>query len=362
MNHMTDVRKGKPSASAAEENERCPGRHQMSVGMQDQPTSQSLTGDKIHNWLFDPTSVELSGYDLVLAKKCLHQREALMDLMWDDWKTNPPKIIQEERLWYRQDKFSGVPDWIAIRDGICLIADYKTGPLKVANAAENRQLMWLAVLANNKYKIKEATVSIIQPSVGPPTSYTYDKAALVRARNKVNSVLRRMQDGQAFLRPGEKQCKYCTAKELCPALKNKATAIQRVKDVDALTNLQLSEAMHNIPAIRAMCNAIEDKVRYVLEEAPAAIPDYQLTEGRTTRAIKEPQLAAERLFTDGLVSETGLMESVSISLPKLVKQVGQYSEMGQYEAKKAVNDCLGELIEEKEGKAKLCRRELSEME
>ena len=362
MNHMTDVRKGKPSASDAEANEKCPGRHQMSLGMKDQPTAQSLTGDKIHHWLYDPTSVELEGYDLVLARKCLHQREALMDLMWDDWRTNPPKIIQEERLWYRQEKYSGVPDWVAIRDGLCLIADYKTGPIKVANAAENRQLMWLAVLANSKYKVKEITVSIIQPSVGPPTSHTYDKASLTKARNKVNSVLRRMSDGAAFLRPGEKQCKYCKAKELCPALQNKATAIQRVKDVTSLTSIQVSEALVNVPAIRAMCTAIEERAREMLEEEPLSLPTHELVAGRTTRAIKDPQLAAERLFEEGLVSDSGLMQSVSISLPKLIRQVGQYGEMGQAEAKKAVNTCLHDLIEEKEGKAKLCRRELSEME
>jgi len=181
MNHMIDIRKGKPSASDGEANELCPGRHQMSLGMKDKSTPQSLTGDKIHQWLHDPSSTVLEDYDLIIGKKCLQQREALMDLMWDDWRTNPPIIIQEERLWYRNDKFSGVPDFVAIRDGLCLIADYKTGPIKVANASVNRQLMWLAVLANYKYRFNEVTVSVIQPTCGPPTSHTYDKQCLVKA-------------------------------------------------------------------------------------------------------------------------------------------------------------------------------------
>lgn len=362
MNHMLDVRKGKPSASDAESNELCPGRHAMSLGMKDQPTAQSMTGDKIHQWLYDPTSVELDGYDLVIGKKCLQQREALLDLMWDDWRTNPPKIVQEERLWYRNEKFSGVPDFVAIRDGICLIADYKTGNIKVANAAENRQLLWLAVLVNNKFRVREITASVIQPTVGPATSYTYDKKSLAKARNRVNAVLRRMNEGAAFLRAGEKQCKYCKAKELCPALQSKATAITRVKDVEALTPYQLSEAMDVIPALRAMCTSIEEHVKELLSDHPQAVPTYELVAGRTTRAIKEPQLAAERLKTDELVSESGLMQSVSISLPKLIKQVQQYGEMGYGDATKAVNTCLHDLIEEKEGKAKLCRRESSEME
>tara|TARA_B100000586_G_scaffold268666_1_gene245719 strand:- start:603 stop:1670 length:1068 start_codon:yes stop_codon:yes gene_type:complete len=354
---MLDVRKGKPSASDAEANELCPGRHAMSLGMKDQPTPQSLTGDKIHQWLFDPTSVELEGYDRVIAGKCLQQREALMDLMWDDWRRNPPKIIQEDRLWYRQEKFSGVPDYVAIRDGLCLVADYKTGPIKVKNAADNRQLMWLAVLVNSKYKVKEITASIIQPPCGPPTSHTYDKTALVKARNKVNSVLRKMNDGAAFLRAGEKQCKYCKAKELCPALQNKATAITRVRDVEALTPIQLSEAMDVIGPIKAMCGAIEERVRLMLEEHPQAVPTYELVAGRTTKTVKDPQQAAQRLLLDGLVSDSGLMQSASISIPKLIKQVGEYREISPAEAKKEVNTCLHDLIEEKEGRAKLCRRE-----
>ena len=94
MNHMIDERQGKPSASDGEANELCPGRHGMCLGMEDQPTTQSLRGDAIHQYLHDPTSIELSDEDMVLANKCKQQREALLDLMWDDWRTNPPTIIQ----------------------------------------------------------------------------------------------------------------------------------------------------------------------------------------------------------------------------------------------------------------------------
>jgi hypothetical protein len=362
MNHMIDVRKGKPSASDGEANELCPGRHQMSLGMKDKATPQSLTGDKIHQWLYDPSSVVLEDYDLIIGKKCLQQREALMDLMWDDWRKNPPIIIQEERLWYRKDKYSGVPDFVAIRDGLCLIADYKTGPIKVANAANNRQLMWLAVLANYKYHFNEVTVSVIQPTCGPPTSHTYDKQYLAKARNKVNSVLRRMNDGNAFLRAGEKQCKYCKAKELCPALQSKAHAISRVKDVTALTSIQLSEAMLVIPAVRAMCIAIEDRMREMLEDNPQAIPTHELVAGRTTRRVSDASVALERLKTDDLLSDSGFLESVSVSLPKLIKQVQQYGELGPMDARQAVDTVLHDLIIESTGKDKLCRRELSEME
>ena len=357
MNPIVDERKGKPSASDAEANELCPGRHKMSLGMRDQSTAQSLTGDKIHKWLHDSSSVELEDYDVVIAKKCLQQREALMDLMWDDWRTNPPRIIQEERLWYREDKYSGVPDFVAIRDGICLIADYKTGPIKVANAADNRQLMWLAVLANYKYRFSEVTVSIIQPTCGPPTSHTYDKKSLLRARNKINSTLRKMNDGNAFLRAGEKQCKYCKAKELCPALQAKSHAIARVKDVETLTHVQLSEAMSVVPAVRAMCNAIEDKVRETLKSDPQSIPTHELVDGRTTRRVTEPQMALERLKEEGLVSDSGFLESCSVSLPKLTKQIQQYGELSPSEAKQAINTTLHDLISETTGKAKVCRRE-----
>jgi hypothetical protein len=336
----------------------------MSLGMADQSSQQAITGNKIHQWLHegDATEVELFDYDLVIAKKCEQQRDALMDVMWDNWRTVAPTIIKEERLWYRNDKFSGVPDYIAILDGLCLIADYKTGPIKVANASENRQLMWLAVLVNRKYRVKEVTVSIIQPTCGPPTVHTYDKVALTKARNKVNAVLRRMADGQAFLRAGEKQCKYCKAKELCPALQSKATAIQRVTDITALTPVQLSEALHVIPALKGMCVAIEDRARLMLEENSQAIPSYELAAGRTTKRIAEAQMALERLLGDDLLSDTGFLQSVSVSLPKLIKQVQQYGELGPSEAKKAVNTSLHGLIEEKEGKAKLCRREYLEME
>lgn len=357
MNHMIDERKGKPSASDAEANELCPGRHAMSLGLKDKSTSQSMKGDLIHHWLYKPDEVKLEGYDQVIANKCLQQREALMDLMWDDWRTNPPRIIEEVRLWYRNDKFSGVPDFVAIRDGLCLIADYKTGPIKVANASENKQLMWLAVLANYKYRFEEVTVAIIQPTCGPATTHTYDKKGMSKVRNRVNAVIRRMNDGNAFLRAGEKQCKYCKAKELCPALQAKSSAIARVKDVTALTPVQLSEAMAVVPAVREMCNAIENHVRELLEEHEQGVPNFELVAGRTTRRITEPQMALERLKEEGLVSDSGFLESCSVSLPKLTKQIQQYGELHPSEAKETLNTSLYDLIEEKTGKAKVCRRE-----
>lgn len=357
MNHMIDERQGKPSASDAEANELCPGRHGMSLGMEDQSTPQSLRGDVIHQYLHDPTSVELKPEDMVLANKCIQQREALLDLMWDDWRTNPPTIIMEERIWYSKNRFSGMPDFVAIRDGLCLLADYKTGRIKVANAATNRQLMWLAVLVYSKYSVREMTVAVIQPYCGPSTSFTYDSTALRKARARVTMILRRVESNQAFLRAGEKQCKYCKAKELCPELQNKSRAIRRVKDVTALAPLQVTEALDVIPAIRKMCDAIESRARCMIEDDPLAVPNYELVAGKTTRRIKEPRMALEALLRDGLIDETGFLQSCSVGLTALRKNVQQFAEISPSETHKSINTSLANQIEEKQGKAKLCRRE-----
>ena len=357
MNHMIDERQGRPSASDAEANERCPGRHRMSLGMADSSTPQSIRGDVIHQYLHDPTSIELDSDDMVLANKCIQQREALLDIMWDDWRTNPPKIIQEERIWYAKNRFSGMPDFVAIRNGICLLADYKTGRIKVANAADNRQLMWLAVLIFSKYNVNEITVSVIQPYCGPATSHTYDTLALRKVRARVTLVLRRMESNQGFLRPGEKQCKYCKAKELCPALQSKARAISRVQDVTALAPAQMTEALNVIPALRQMCTAIEDRARDMIEEDPLAVPQYELVAGKTTRRIKGPQMALHALVGDGLIDESGFLQSCSVGITALRKNVQQFAEISPTETYKAINTSLANQIEEKQGKAKLCRRE-----
>ena len=357
MNHMIDERQGRPSASDAEANELCPGRHGMSLGMADQSTPQSLRGDVIHQYLHDPTSVELNAEDMVLANKCIQQREALLDIMWDDWRTNPPTIIKEERIWYTKNRFSGMPDFVAIRDGLCLLADYKTGRIKVANAAVNRQLMWLAVLVYSKYSIREMTVSVIQPYSGPSTSFTYDTDALRKARARVTLVLRRVESNQAFLRAGEKQCKYCKAKELCPELQNKSRAISRVKDVTALTPLQVTEALNVIPAVRQMCDAIEARARCMIEDDPLAVPHYQLVAGKTTRRISDPRMALEALMSDGLIDESGFIQSCSVGITALRKNVQQFAELSPSETYKAINTSLANQIDEKQGKAKLCRQE-----
>ena len=100
----------------------------------------------------------------------------------------------------------------------------------------------------------------------------------------------------------------------------------------------------------------------MLEENPQAIPTHELVAGRTTRRVNDASDALERLKAGNLLSDEGFMQSVSVSLPKLVKQVQQYGELSPMEARQEVATILHDLIIESTGKAKLCRRELSEME
>jgi hypothetical protein len=95
----------------------------------------------------------------------------------------------------------------------------------------------------------------------------------------------------------------------------------------------------------------------MIEDDPLAVPHYELVAGKTTRRIKEPRMALEALKGDGLIDDAGFLESCSVGITALRKRVQQFAEIPPSETYKAINTSLANQIEEKQGKAKLCRRE-----
>ena len=219
----TDERKGKPSASDGENYERCNGKVKLSSGMPDNSSKVARVGDKIHAWL-NGEDIKLDSDEMYMAKLCERDRHTIFDLVFPDWEDNPPEQSNEERKWYRSKRFSGKADVVAWRGRNALILDYKTGRIPVTHAKDNGQLRWLTVLWNQRKRFDEVTVVISQPHCGAMTVHTYDAAALAKARRRVTRTLRKMNAPNPTLRAGAKQCKYCKAKAICPALKDSETA------------------------------------------------------------------------------------------------------------------------------------------
>ena len=151
----------------------------------------------------------MNGEPVVLREElkadCLEaerQRSEVMEFTFNNWRDRPPLVICEERMWFKDDRYSGVPDLLAMRNRRALIIDYKFGRVAVPPAKDNPQLKWLTVLADENYDVEEVTVAIIQPQCGNFTIATRDKDAIRKARRSVMSTLRKMEKDTTKLRPG----------------------------------------------------------------------------------------------------------------------------------------------------------------
>ena len=278
----------------------------------------------------------------------INQRNVVMDIVFPDWRDKPPPtLIKEERMWYRDSRFSGKADFIAADGKDALIVDYKCGRIPVTAASDNGQMRWNVALLDCKYKFDTVTVALIQPRCGAPSIHTYDREGVKKCRSKVVSTLRKMEAINPPLKAGEKQCKYCKAKGFCPELAKKQEVISRVGDAGTLTTRQLTELLAIVPAVEAKCKQIKSRAKELLLDNPDSIDGWKLSTPSATRLIADPSSALQKMEEESLINPEGFLASCSVSIGKLQREVVEHTGMGPSEARRTINTVLGSSIVEK---------------
>jgi len=340
-----DVRGGMPSGSDWAALEKCPFKFQAERGRQEAPSDVATKGVKIHDFLKDPNTVGLSERDQELASQMLDERNALLRRVWPDWEDCPPEFFNEQRIRYRDERYSGEPDVLAVKGSTGFMLDYKTGPIPVQRAPENSQLKAYAVLAAFRHKLDQVYVAIIQPLCGPPHTYFYDKANLAKARRSVTKTLRAVESKDAVPVAGVSQCRYCKAKVDCPAAQKAQSALMALSTLSSISGEKMSDALAMLPVVEGRCKAIKEEAHKRLNDNVNSIPGYTHRSVSPRRKIKNPLLACERLVDKGLIEPEGFIESCSVTVPKLISSSMEYCETNRVEAQFAIEDALGDMIE-----------------
>lgn len=221
---VPDVRRGATSASNAEADGLCLGRHNAQRGLPDEPTDDADMGTRIHAALAGELSVE----DLQFEERELHDNCKIIEArLVAQFFPNVPveklKVFRHRRAWVRVPpgmwEHSGELDVLYRYGTRGLIIDYKTLPGDKADPPQNQQLRDLAVLNSGSLLLDELGVAIDQPLVTwAPEICVYNKAALKRAEAEMFERVRQSNRPDAPRTPGEVQCKFCKAARLsrCP--------------------------------------------------------------------------------------------------------------------------------------------------
>lgn len=243
MTTTNDPRKGMTSASNAQADLLCPGRHQAQVGLPDVPTDDADSGRRIHAALADGTDANmklLSLEEREVFDACREIEKKVVGQFFGELPagTNGNRVFRHERYWVRVPykradaagptyyPHSGEVDVVHRRGPLALIGDYKTLAGEVAGSPSNLQLRDLSVLVRGNLLVEKIGVVIIQPFVThSPEVCLYDKAALDRAEQEMFNRVITSHSADALRVPGDLQCKFCKAKSQCQEHQRWATSL-----------------------------------------------------------------------------------------------------------------------------------------
>jgi Protein of unknown function (DUF2800) len=227
----TDPRAGWTSASSAESDNKCPGRHLAQKGIPEQPSPDSKFGDQIHQALFKGSPEGLSAaqesiYDSVLAI----EQKLCVKFFGPDVEGKTPNPVKEKRYWATHPsglKHSAQLDRVHRRGTRALIIDVKSLAGEVAESPRNLQLRDQACLYDYATSaITEIGVAIVQPlATHSPELCVYTPADLTQAKNELWARVTASNNPDAPRIPGPIQCKFCRAKGVCVEYQKWASAM-----------------------------------------------------------------------------------------------------------------------------------------
>lgn len=311
----TNPRGNWTSASNAEADSLCAGRHQAQIGLPEVQGGYADTGSRIHAALAKGSSEGLELAEVETYDLCLEiEAQKLNEFFGDD--VGKAKKFVEERIWLPgEPKFqhSGQPDRVWRFGPKALIPDFKVLLGEHPESSKNKQLRDYAVLVYGKMiGLTQIGTVVIQPLVTrKPAICIYEQPDLLRAAEEMFQRIVNSNSPDAKRTAGETQCKFCKAKSSCVEYQRFAGALMPLVAEPVVQAGLFQVAMsHWTPEQRAVAAEMVSPALKALEEineflkdgltkSPAFIPGWGLSKGRVTEKVTDPQACFDRFSAIG---------------------------------------------------------------
>jgi hypothetical protein len=204
---------------------------------------------------------------------------------------------------------SGRPDVYFIQGDSALVVDEKSlawGDHEPS--ASNLQLRTYACLVHSQHPdVQNVTVALNQDGHAIQTC-KYWIEDLIRAHWEIREYCRKALVPDAKLQPGEKQCRWCRARVICPALNADREALEVA---DVLGPVETQAMVGGFPGdvlanMLVMCKPVEfhiealrDEARRRLEADPDSVPGWMLKPGAAKRIVSDLGTVTARLEAIG---------------------------------------------------------------
>lgn len=373
-----DPRLGGTSASSAEPDLRCPGRHLAQKSFR-KPEAPEAPGNKKysdHGRVIHEALAEKAG-DTVLQSLTVDQRDTFdrcrsiekkfcLSIFPDQGKEHPVSVIREKRFWVMVDgKYlhSGQPDVVFYSGSKGAIVEYKTLPGDVPTAPTNLQIRDQVVLISGALKLSEIFAIVDQPLVTmSPVPVRYTAEEIKRAELEMFERVRRSNDPNSPRLAGEVQCEHCLAKFDCAEYNRFAGSVVpgmlSLLDVpvSAWTPQQRGFFCNQKSIAKKWLDETEEALKAGAAADPAFIEGWCLGEPVERRTIVDPQSVFTRFAALGGTAPK-FMRCVTVSFTKLREAINDLTGARGKALAAAVDTLTEGLVETKLQSPSLKRKE-----
>lgn len=369
------------SASNAQADSLCRGRHLAQKNLPDTQTDYAETGHKIHAALKDSSNPTLMN-SLSLEERetfdsCREIEKKLITLFFgtgpmENTDEGRMRVFREERYWARfrdstgaEFAHSGAAD-VVIRAGTkALILDYKTLFSEAPESPRNMQLRDLACLVRGHFVVlEEIAVAIVAPHIThSPEVCLYTQAELTQATKEMFDRVVASNNHQSPRTAGSVQCAFCRAKGHCVEYQKFAGSLAPPA---MLTVLEVPMVNWS-PEQRAIAaSALEpaqkflDDLKTFLKDGLASdsefVPGWGLKPGAKREEINNPQGVFDRFVQLGGTVDS-FMRTVKVGKTKLKEEVSTTTGARGRSLDKAMESILADYVDFKQNEPSLKRLE-----
>jgi hypothetical protein len=341
------------SASSAQADKLCPGRHNAQRGLPEEDTPDADFGQQIHKALekSDPkglTAMQESIYDSVLEI----EKKLCVAFFGQEVEGKEPNPVCERRFWAIWPdglRHSGQVDRLHRLGFKALIVDVKSLAGEVVDSPRNLQLRDQAVLFDmSTSALKEVGVAIIQPLVThSPELCVYTRPDLDQARSEMRQRVVASNDPDAHRVPGPVQCKFCRAKHLCKEYESYASAL--VPAPKTLVDIPVASWTPDMR--KQFCDQYDVAAKWLencwmameagADKEAGFVPGYHLVEGSPRAKIINLQSVFERASGLG-VPLAGFLAKSTITKTDLTELTREFGKVKGKKLSDAVDQIIGE--------------------
>jgi len=301
-----DPRKGGTSASSAEADLLCPGRHQAQKGLPNETTTWSEFGQKVHHALATGKVDGLSTEEEDIVLSCAKIEQSLIQALFGP-QVPQLTVIRQKRFWVKikadeagSSHFihSGEPDVIYRLGSRAAIFDYKSLAGDVPTSPHNLQLRDYVVLAAGEMKLTDVVVAVIQPLVThTPEPVLYDRLSIKQAEEDMFKRIRASNTPGAPRIAGVIQCQnhFCRARFRCDEYASWIAPTLPVPLNDIKTPVlswtpeQRMAFVANRKIVEKWIADCEREIKKGMSKDPNFIPGYKLGNTGSITDINNPQ-------------------------------------------------------------------------